>query len=249
MTAAPTDSPGHIRTGRPAPDRFDRRLNAPMILGSVLNPVDSATIAVALVPIGVASGAPPARTAWLLSALYLATAVGRPVVGRLVDRYGPRRRYLLGTGLVGAAGLMGALSSSLGALIAARALLGPVATSPSAGRRHARSPTAPRASEVPHSPHRAQTRVRPVRGPAYVQYEGLRPAHREHAPDAAPSPADIHQRPPGALGSSAADAGFLSRGADTAGLHDPALFTAAGTVLLLAATLLDRSLKSARKAA
>ncbi|MER5386066.1 MFS transporter [Streptomyces sp. NPDC002688] len=97
---------------------------APMVLGSVLNPVNSSMIAVALVPIGSALGAPPAQTAWLVSGLYLATAVGQPVVGRLVDMYGPRRLYLAGTATVGIAGLLGALSPNLGALVAARVLLG-----------------------------------------------------------------------------------------------------------------------------
>ncbi|MGW1535660.1 MFS transporter [Streptomyces aureus] len=106
------------------PDRFDRRLIAPMVLGTVLNPVNSSMIAVALVPIGRALGASPAETAWLVSGLYLATAVGQPVIGRLVDLYGPRRLYLFGTALVGVAGLLGALSPNLGALVAARVLLG-----------------------------------------------------------------------------------------------------------------------------
>ncbi|GAA0634953.1 MFS transporter [Kutzneria viridogrisea] len=103
---------------------FDRRLIAPMILGSVLNPVNSSMLAVALVPIGAAFGVPPAQTAWLVSALYLATAVGQPVVGRLVDTYGPRPLYLIGTGLVGIAGVLGALAPSLPVLVAARVLLG-----------------------------------------------------------------------------------------------------------------------------
>ncbi|WP_391858746.1 MFS transporter [Streptomyces rhizosphaerihabitans] len=106
------------------PDRFDRRLIAPMVLGSVLNPVNSSMIAVALVPIGRALGASAAETAWLVSGLYLATAVGQPVIGRLVDLYGPRRLYLAGTAMVGVAGLLGALSPNLGALVAARVLLG-----------------------------------------------------------------------------------------------------------------------------
>ncbi|MET8772455.1 MFS transporter [Streptomyces sp. NPDC004658] len=114
----------HARTAGASPTGFDRRLIAPMILGSVLNPVNSSMIAVTLVPIGVAFGAPPAETVWLVSALYLATAVGQPVIGRLVDMYGPRRLYLAGTALVGAAGLLGALAPSLGVLIAARVLLG-----------------------------------------------------------------------------------------------------------------------------
>ncbi|MFD4552791.1 MFS transporter [Streptomyces sp. NPDC058469] len=113
-----------LRTSRPAPTGFNRRLIAPMVLGSVLNPINSSMIAVALVPIGIAFGAPPSRTVWLVSALYLATAVGQPVIGRLVDMYGPRRLYLIGTALVGVAGVMGALAPSLGVLIAARVLLG-----------------------------------------------------------------------------------------------------------------------------
>ena len=103
---------------------FDRRLLPPMILGAVLNPINSSIIAVSLVPIGVAFGAPPSQTAWLVSALYLATAVGQPVVGRLIDLLGPRRMFLAATGLVGAAGVVGVLAPSLGVLVAARVLLG-----------------------------------------------------------------------------------------------------------------------------
>ncbi|MGW1984175.1 MFS transporter [Streptomyces collinus] len=103
---------------------FDRRLVPPMVLGSILNPVNSTIIAVALIPIGKAFGAPPSQTAWLVSALYLATALGQPIVGRLIDLFGPRRLFLLSTGLVGAAGLVGTLAHGLGLLVAARVLLG-----------------------------------------------------------------------------------------------------------------------------
>jgi MFS family permease len=109
---------------RPRPASFDRRLLAPMVLGSVLNPVNSSIIAVSLIPIGRALGEPPSRTAWLVSALYLATAVGQPVAGRLVDLFGPRRVYLAGTALVGVAGVLGVLAPDLGVLVAARVLLG-----------------------------------------------------------------------------------------------------------------------------
>ncbi|HZE37503.1 MAG TPA: MFS transporter [Stackebrandtia sp.] len=103
---------------------FDRRLVAPMLLGSVLNPINSSIIAVALVPIGVAFGAAPSATAWLVSGLYVATAVGQPVVGRLVDIYGPRPLYLIGTGLTGIAGILGVTAPHLGVLVAARVILG-----------------------------------------------------------------------------------------------------------------------------
>ncbi|HEY3683326.1 MAG TPA: MFS transporter [Streptosporangiaceae bacterium] len=116
---APEAGPG----GGPG-ERFDRRLIPPMILGSVLNPINSTIIAVALVPIGVAFGAPPSQTAWLVSALYLATALGQPVVGRLIDLFGPRRLFLISTSLVGLAGIAGTLAPNLGALVGARVLLG-----------------------------------------------------------------------------------------------------------------------------
>lgn len=120
-TAPRTAAP---RSALAGPAAFDRRLIAPMVLGSVLNPVNSSIIAVSLVPIGIAFGAAPSATAWLVSALYLATAIGQPVVGRLVDVHGPRRLFLAGTALVGLAGVVGALAPNLGVLIAARVLLG-----------------------------------------------------------------------------------------------------------------------------
>ena len=111
------------RAPRPT-EAFARRLYAPMVIGAILNPVNSSMIAVSLVPIGVAFGAPASRTAWLVSGLYLATAIGQPVVGRMVDRFGPRAPYLVGTALAGVAGLLGAFAPTLGVLVVARVLLG-----------------------------------------------------------------------------------------------------------------------------
>jgi len=103
---------------------FDRHLIVSLVLGAVLNPVNSSMLAVALVPIGLTFHAIPAQTAWLVSALYLATATGQPVVGRLIDRYGARRLYLAGAALVGLAGVIGVLAPSLGFLVLSRVLLG-----------------------------------------------------------------------------------------------------------------------------
>ncbi|MDD7930998.1 MFS transporter [Actinomycetospora straminea] len=95
-----------------------------MVLGSILNPINSSMIAVALIPIGAALGAPPSQTAWLVSGLYLATAIGQPVVGRLVDLVGARPLFLAGATLIGVGGLLGALAPSIGVLVLARVLLG-----------------------------------------------------------------------------------------------------------------------------
>lgn len=103
---------------------FGGRFVTAVSLGSVLNPINSSVIAVALVAIGEAFGAGADRTTWLVSALYLATAVGQPTMGRLADRLGPRRVYLAGTALVGAGGLLGCLGWSLPALVVARVVIG-----------------------------------------------------------------------------------------------------------------------------
>lgn len=103
---------------------FDRKLLAPMMLGAILNPVNSSILSVSLVPIGVAFGAPPSQTAWLVSGLYLATSIGQPVVGRLIDLFGPRRLFLAGTALTGIAGIIGTLAPNLALLVVARVILG-----------------------------------------------------------------------------------------------------------------------------
>ncbi|MEC3918147.1 MFS transporter [Nocardia sp. CDC160] len=112
------------RSTRPRSDGFDRRLLVPMITSSILNPINSSIVAVSLVPIGAAFGAPASETAWLVSALYLATAIGQPVVGRLIDLYGPRPLYLTGAALTGVAGLLGMFAPALWVLVLARVILG-----------------------------------------------------------------------------------------------------------------------------
>lgn len=124
MTRTPTAPLG----GPPPEGRFDRRLLAPMMVGAILNPINTAIIAVALTPIGLALGAPARETVWLVSSLYLATAIGQPLVGRLVDIFGVRSLFLIGAVLVAGAGAIGLLApenrDSIWWLVAARVILG-----------------------------------------------------------------------------------------------------------------------------
>ncbi len=103
---------------------FNQKLIAPMVLGSILNPVNSSIISVALIPIGQAFGVPPSQTAWLVSALYLATAIGQPVVGKLIDIFGPRLLFLIATSLVGISSLIAIFATNIWWLVVARVLLG-----------------------------------------------------------------------------------------------------------------------------
>ncbi|MEV6791102.1 MFS transporter [Streptomyces sp. NPDC051320] len=103
---------------------FGARLTAPLLLGSLLNPLNTTMISTALVAIGHDFGIGAARTVWLVSILYLASAVAQPVLGRLADSIGPRRVFLAGLAVVAASGLVGMLAPDFGWLIASRLLLG-----------------------------------------------------------------------------------------------------------------------------
>ncbi|HEO8420336.1 MAG: MFS transporter [Niallia sp.] len=103
---------------------FNNKLIAPMILGSILNPINSSIISVALIPIGKAFSVSPSQTAWLISALYLATAIGQPVVGKLIDLYGPRLLFLIATSLVGISSFIAIFPPNFWWLVVARVLLG-----------------------------------------------------------------------------------------------------------------------------
>lgn len=106
------------------PSASRRTLLLPMVVGSVLNPINTSVIAVALVPIGVAFGAPATETAWLITALFLATTVGQPLAGRLVDTYGARRLFLIGASLTALAGVVGMAAPNIWVLVVARVVLG-----------------------------------------------------------------------------------------------------------------------------
>src|SRR6266516_4550972 len=47
-----------------------------------------------------------AQASWLISSFYLAASVAQPLMGRLADRFGPRRVYATGLVIVGATGVL-----------------------------------------------------------------------------------------------------------------------------------------------
>ncbi|MFJ2703362.1 MFS transporter [Streptomyces sp. NPDC087428] len=103
---------------------FSGRLTAPLLIGSLLNPLNTTMISTALVAIGRHFETGAADTAWLISVLYLASAVAQPVLGKLADVLGPRRVFLAGLVVVIASGLVGTVAPDFGWLIVSRLLLG-----------------------------------------------------------------------------------------------------------------------------
>ncbi len=119
MTAAPTDTTASARS-----DPFTARFVGPLLLGSTLNPINTSTIATALVGIGVDFHRGPAATAVLISVLYLCSAVMQPTMGKLAGLFGPRRIFVAGLSILIAAGVIGTAAPAFGFLVVSRALIG-----------------------------------------------------------------------------------------------------------------------------
>ena len=109
-----------VAAARPLPPSLGWALGS----GTILQGLNSAVLAVALVSIGRDLGAGPGALAWVVSALYLSAAVASPTGGRLADLFGPRRVYVTGLVIALVASVAGPFVPSVGWLIADRVLLG-----------------------------------------------------------------------------------------------------------------------------
>lgn len=100
------------------------RVVVAVALGTLLNPLNSSMIAVALVTIQRHFDIGVATSTWLLSGFYLSAAVGQPLMGRLVDLYDPRRLFVAGLLLVLAASVFAPFAPGFWWLVGARAVQG-----------------------------------------------------------------------------------------------------------------------------
>jgi MFS family permease len=98
------------------------RMLLAIALGTILNPLNSSMVAVALVPIHAEFHIDLGTSTWLVSAFYLTGAVGQPFMGRLADLLGARRVFTAGMAVAGAVCLVAPLSPGFGWLIAVRAV-------------------------------------------------------------------------------------------------------------------------------
>jgi MFS family permease len=108
--------------------RVPARVVAALMIGTTLNPLNSSMIALALVNVGHAFDVSVAAAGSLVIVFYAVGAVAQPFMGRLVDRFGPRRMFLSGLVAAGVVSGLASLAPTLLWLILARAALA-IATS------------------------------------------------------------------------------------------------------------------------
>src|ERR1700747_938385 len=86
----------HLSVERRALRPVDWRMLLAIALGTILNPLNSSMVAVALVDIHTDFRTDIGTSTWMVSAFYLTGAVAQPLMGRLADLLGARRVFLTG---------------------------------------------------------------------------------------------------------------------------------------------------------
>ncbi|MFI8986975.1 MFS transporter [Streptomyces antimycoticus] len=108
-----------LRQGQAAPGRG---VLVTLMTGTLLAPLNSSMVAVALVPVREHFAAPLPSVVWMVTAFYLAACVAQPVMGRLADIFGPRPVFVAGMALAALASAAAPFSPTLGTLVACRAV-------------------------------------------------------------------------------------------------------------------------------
>ncbi|WP_143306650.1 MFS transporter [Chitinophaga vietnamensis] len=106
------------------PEATTLRFMTPLVLGNMMNPLNSTMLATALTTICNAFARNVADGALLVTPLYITAMIGQPVMGWLADLYSPKRINTLGFVLVLAAAVVGMAAPSFGWLVVSRVILG-----------------------------------------------------------------------------------------------------------------------------
>ncbi|SFL45438.1 MFS transporter [Salibacterium qingdaonense] len=91
-------------------------------LGTLLNPLNSSMISVALTRLQDEFSLTFAAASWLVSIFYLTSAAAQPVMGKLGDMFGAKRLFLSGLAISALASLLAVFSPNLMFLLICRAL-------------------------------------------------------------------------------------------------------------------------------
>jgi MFS family permease len=91
-----------------------------LLAGTLLAPLNSSMVAVALAPIGREFELPLGTTTWVVTVFYLTACVCQPVLGRVADRVGPRRLFAAGMVVAAVASAAATTATSLPVLVLCR---------------------------------------------------------------------------------------------------------------------------------
>ena len=103
-----------------AMNRKEKMLITAVALGTLLNPLNTTMIAVALARLQEDFQLTFADVSWLISTYYLASAIGQPLMGKWSDLYGRKKVFLFGLLLVTLSSSLAPLSPGFGWLIGFR---------------------------------------------------------------------------------------------------------------------------------
>ena len=103
-------------------NKKDLPLIVGMALGGMLNPLNTAIIAVALTRLQQVFHLSYFELSWIISSYYLASAIAQPILGKLGDQIGRRRVFFFGLGLITISSLCAPFSPSFGWLLAFRSI-------------------------------------------------------------------------------------------------------------------------------
>src|ERR671937_325825 len=121
-TAAPSGSATAGRSGQPS-TRLIYLAMVPLMLGMLLAMLDNLIVSTAL-PTIVGDLGGLAHLSWVVTAYTLATAAATPLWGKLGDLYGRKGMFMASIVIFLAGSMLSGLSSTMGELIASRALQG-----------------------------------------------------------------------------------------------------------------------------
>lgn len=97
---------------------------AALSLGTALNPLNSSMIAVALVVLRGDFGLSVATVTWVITSFYLTSAAAQPLMGRLADRFGPKRLFVIGMAIVAVTCALAGFSPNFLLVCIARVFMG-----------------------------------------------------------------------------------------------------------------------------
>jgi MFS family permease len=97
---------------------------APLVLGNMLNPLNSTMLATAALTIVAAFHQEQGAAALLIIPLYFTSAIGQPLMGRLCDVFNPAKINVFGFLVILLSGIVGVFAQSFSWLIVSRMLLG-----------------------------------------------------------------------------------------------------------------------------